>query len=101
MGTVLDDGDGPGLCLGGVATSLPPQCGGPKVVGWGWADIEDQESRAGTTWTGDYVLTGTYEGDTFTITRRPTTEKEYQGPRPTWSDGSNRLRTPCPEPAGG
>ncbi len=52
VGTVLDDGDGPELCLGGVAESLPPQCGGPKVVGCYWADIKDQESPAGTTWTG-------------------------------------------------
>jgi len=52
VGTVLDDGDGPELRLGGVAESLPPQCGGTKVLGWDWADIEDQESLAGTTWTG-------------------------------------------------
>jgi len=52
VGTVLDDGDGPELCLGGVAESLPPQCGGPKVVGWDWADVEAQGSLAGTTWTG-------------------------------------------------
>ena len=39
--TVIDSGDGPELCIGGVATSLPPQCSGPVAVGLsmeGWSE---------------------------------------------------------------
>jgi len=39
--TVIDSGDGPELCVGGVATSLPPQCSGPVAVGLdmeGWSE---------------------------------------------------------------
>jgi hypothetical protein len=39
--TVIDSGDGPELCVGGVATSLPPQCSGPVAAGLdmeGWSD---------------------------------------------------------------
>ena len=39
--TVLESPDhGPQLCLGGVLDSYPPQCGGPGVVGWGWAVVD-------------------------------------------------------------
>jgi hypothetical protein len=39
--TVIDSGDGPELCVGGVATSLPPQCSGPVAAGLameGWSE---------------------------------------------------------------
>jgi hypothetical protein len=32
-GTLIDEGDGPIMCLGGVAESYPPQCDGPIVDG--------------------------------------------------------------------
>src|SRR5688572_3418701 len=36
-GIVLeDDSHGPELCLGGVALSLPPQCGGVPLANWEW-----------------------------------------------------------------
>jgi hypothetical protein len=39
VATVLQEGDGPPeLCLGGVAESFPPQCGGPEIAGWDWED---------------------------------------------------------------
>ena len=66
-GTVLDDGSGPQLCLGGVAESLPPQCGGIPLVGWDWGAVEGEESAAGTTW-GDFQVVGTYDGEVFTVT---------------------------------
>ncbi|CAN5160667.1 hypothetical protein BH18ACT9_BH18ACT9_17320 [soil metagenome] len=104
-GAVLDDGDGPELCLGLMADSLPPQCSGPKVRGWDWAEIKDKESQSGTTWTGDYVVTGTYEDNTFTLTKPPVTAEEYDGPWPAPPqdpDESDRVSTtPCPEPEGG
>ena len=102
IGTVLDDGDGPELCLGPIMTSLPPQCGGPRLVGWDWSGVEFEE-RAGTRWTGpEYVVTGTYDGTTFTLTEPPVRSDEYDGPRPARSfEGDETLATPCPEPDGG
>jgi hypothetical protein len=102
IGTVLDDGDGPELCLGPIMTSLPPQCSGPKLVGWDWSTVES-EHRAGSRWTGpEYVVTGTYDGTSFTVTQQPIRSDEYDGPRSTRSyEEDDRLRTPCPEPQGG
>ena len=31
-GTIIDSGDGPEICFGGVAESLPPQCSGPVAI---------------------------------------------------------------------
>ncbi|RYB94874.1 hypothetical protein EUA93_11240 [Nocardioides oleivorans] len=64
--TVLDDGSGPQLCLGAVAESYPPQCGGPAVVDFEWGDVGFEEA-AGTKW-GSYALTGTYDGTEFAVT---------------------------------
>ncbi len=64
--TVLDAGDGPELCLGAVAESYPPQCGGPAVADFDWGDVGFEEA-SGVTW-GSYALTGTYDGTTFTVT---------------------------------
>jgi len=64
--TVLDPGTGPQLCLGPVAESYPPQCGGPAVAGFEWGDVGAEEA-SGVTW-GSYALTGTFDGTTFTVT---------------------------------
>ena len=64
--TVLDPGTGPELCLGAVAESYPPQCGGPAVEGFEWGDV-GVEKAAGVTW-GSYAVTGTFDGTTFTVT---------------------------------
>jgi hypothetical protein len=63
---VLDDGDGPEMCLGGVAESYPPQCGGPALTDFDWGDVGSEEA-SGVRW-GSYALTGTYDGATFTVT---------------------------------
>ena len=34
------------LCLGPIAESCPPQCGGPALVGWDWADRAGRASRS-------------------------------------------------------
>lgn len=57
---------GPELCFGGVATSLPPQCGGVPAIDWDWEEVEGEESRSGSTWGYFYVM-GSYDGDTFTV----------------------------------
>jgi hypothetical protein len=91
--TVLDDGDGPELCLGAVADSLPPQCGGMPIIDWRWADVDGAQTQSGVTW-GDYHVVGTYDGSSFTV--------ESVGPIvPVESDGSDPFETPCPEPEGG
>lgn len=86
------DEHGPELCLGGVMDSLPPQCGGVPVLNWDWEAVEGEESAAGTTW-GDYHLTGTYDGDTFTVTA-------VEPPRHSEND-DDPIETPCEEPKGG
>jgi hypothetical protein len=100
VGIVLDDGEGPELCLGAVMESLPPQCSGPRVIGWSWADFPDEESAAGTRWTDDVVVVGSYEGNRFTLTEPAVPLSEYDGPRPPRSP-EHPLDTPCPEPLGG
>lgn len=64
--TVLDNGSGPQLCLGAVAESYPPQCGGPELVDFDFGDVGAEEA-GGTTW-GQYAVTGTFDGETFTVT---------------------------------
>lgn len=66
--TVLDDGDGPELCLGGQLDSLPPQCGGPPIEGWDWDAVEHEE-RAGVRWVEGAQVIGTFDGATFTYVR--------------------------------
>ncbi|QBX56145.1 hypothetical protein EXE58_12165 [Nocardioides seonyuensis] len=67
LATVLDDGDGAELCLGGVAESLPPQCSGLPMAGWDWAEHPEHEEAAGVRW-GSFAVTGSYDGETFTVT---------------------------------
>jgi hypothetical protein len=64
--TVLDPGTGPQMCLGAVAESYPPQCGGPAIEGFEWGDVGFEEA-SGVKW-GSYALTGTFDGTTFTAT---------------------------------
>ncbi len=64
--TVLDPGTGPQLCLGAIAESYPPQCGGPAVEGFEWGDV-GVERASGVTW-GSFALTGTFDGTTFSVT---------------------------------
>lgn len=63
---VLDDGDGPEMCLGGVAESYPPQCGGPALTDFEWGDVGFEEA-SGVRW-GSFALTGTFDGTAFTVT---------------------------------
>ncbi|MEO8263439.1 MAG: hypothetical protein ABI566_12800 [Pseudolysinimonas sp.] len=68
QGTVIQVGDAPPqLCLGAIAESYPPQCGGPEITGWDWATAEGFETSGGVTW-GAYVVTGGWDGITFSAT---------------------------------
>jgi hypothetical protein len=94
--TVLDDGDGAELCLGGVMESLPPQCGGPKLIGWDWADHGGlYEEVSGTRW-GDFAVTGTFDGRDLTVT-----DVVPAKDAPPYPNDDVDLTTPCPEPDGG
>jgi hypothetical protein len=69
QGTVLQIEDqAPQLCLGAVAESYPPQCGGPEVVGWDWDAVDLEESASDVTW-GTYAVVGTWDGTRFTVTQ--------------------------------
>jgi hypothetical protein len=91
--TILESREhGPELCLGGVADSLPPQCGGVPIANWGWDMVDGEESASGTTW-GTFHVVGTYDGSTFTVSDA--------GPYEMPPSDSPDFTAPCPEPAGG
>jgi hypothetical protein len=99
QGTVLEAGQGPHLCLGAVAESLPPQCSGPLVTNWSWAAVTGMfEHTSGVRW-GTFVVTGTFDGARLTMTDDPIPLALYDAvaePR-----GSDPFATRCPEPDGG
>ena len=93
VGTVLDDGTGPELCLGGVASSYPPQCDGVPVTAWDWSSLGGRFEHAdGVRW-GSFTVTGTFDGTTLTVTEPPT-EAE-------WPERVYDFGTRCPEPSNG
>lgn len=95
-GTILDEGDGPVLCLGSIAFSSPPQCSGPPVAGWDWADHPEADSAGGVQW-GGYTMVGAWDGTTFTPNEaRLTTPDDYPV-----EDVTALFATRCPEPEGG
>lgn len=95
MTTVLENAEhGPQLCVGGVEESYPPQCGGPDVVNWDWAEAPAKESANGVTW-GTYLVAGTYDGERFTLTAPP------ELPEATTQMHSVDFTSPCAEPPGG
>ena len=92
--TVMDTGS-PELCLGPVAESWPPQCSGPAIAGWSWADHTGTfESQQGIRW-GSYAVAGTWDGEVFTATEAipaalydpmPQPEPTYPTPATEYSD---------------
>ncbi|MFH8249945.1 hypothetical protein ACH3VR_06225 [Microbacterium sp. B2969] len=70
QGTVLEADGEAQLCLGPVADSYPPQCSGIPLDGWSWDGVDGSESSNGVTW-GAYVVQGTYDGSTLTVTAPP------------------------------
>lgn len=93
--TVLENQyHGPQLCTA-VADSLPPQCSGPDIAGWKWPS-GTYESAVKSKW-GLYLLTGTFDGKTFTLTQPPqppTADAVVPGSGPDFT-------SPCPAPPGG
>jgi hypothetical protein len=71
QGTVMDKtGAGIQLCLGAMALSYPPRCGGIPIDGWDWDAVEGEETAGDSTW-GAYAVTGAFDGDTLTVTADP------------------------------
>ena len=66
LGLVLDR-ETPQLCLGPVALSIPPQCSGLPLVGWRWSEHPEHERQDGVRW-GSFAVTGTWDGERFTVT---------------------------------
>jgi hypothetical protein len=91
--TVLDDGTGPVLCLGGVAESSPPQCDGIPLDDWSWDAVDGEQTASGVTW-GEFHVIGTYDDTSFTVERAG--QPEAVPP-----DDGDPFATPCPEPADG
>lgn len=94
MATVLEAGDsGPQLCHA-VAESYPPQCSGPQIVGWDWDAVDGEESANGVTWV-DAVLTGTWDGERFTVTRPVEAVSAWPQPPP---EDPSTFAPGCDEP---
>jgi hypothetical protein len=93
--TVLESREhGPMLCLGIILDSLPPQCGDVKTANWDWARVGGERRLSGTIW-GRYQVTGTFDGELFTVTDVGPPRKKGSG------FGGDPIGTPCEEPAGG
>lgn len=85
-------GEPPELCLGMIALPRVPICGGPRLDGWSWGTIGDEESAEGTTW-GDARIVGSYDGEAIAVVAA--------GP-PAPSEASDEdITAGCPEPPGG
>jgi hypothetical protein len=67
LATVMDTGS-PELCLGAVAESYPPQCGGPALEGWDWEEQNGVFEEQGKVRWGEFAVTGRWDGSTFTVT---------------------------------
>ena len=92
--TVLESPQhGPMLCLGGIAESLPPQCGDIPITNWDWNAVEGEESVGGTRW-GSYHVMGRFHGKSFTVIET--------GPyRASARNVADEIETACPTPTGG
>jgi hypothetical protein len=72
----------------------PPTCSGPPIRGWDWTQLDGTHTSGKSIW-GDYRVVGTYDGRTFTLTRKAA---------PTRLNGAPRyvtVKNPCPTPTGG
>jgi hypothetical protein len=89
LATVMDTGSVE-LCLGPIAESYPPQCGGPPITNWDWADHKGMFEQQGEVRWGTFAVTGTWDGTSFTLVEAipgPLYDPMFEEP------------TPLPEPA--
>jgi hypothetical protein len=96
LALVMDTGS-PELCVGPVAESFPPQCQGLAMAGWDWADHHGVHEQQGDVRWGSFVVTGTFDGTTVTVTDAvPAALYDPMATPPEPEPG-----TPCQEPDGG
>ncbi|WP_188756623.1 hypothetical protein [Microbacterium album] len=101
--TVMDTGDGAELCLGAIAMSYPPQCGGPRLEGWDWAEWDGHfEDVSGSRW-GEFHVVGTFDPETEVfVPVEVTPGADYDWSAQGGDDArSPDFSTPCPAPEGG
>jgi len=98
FGMVLDKGEGPELCLGPIAESYPPQCGGIPLDGWDWSSRNDFEDISGVKFA-MYAVTGIFDGARLTVTEEPISGALYD-PAVDLSVG-RATSTVCATPDGG
>ena len=92
---IQEAGESPIVCVGVVAASLPPRCGGLVLVGFDWTGI-DHDVRGDVQFSIGTYLEGTIEGHTFVVSFvRDATEYD-QSPH-----DRRDLSSPCPPPEGG
>jgi hypothetical protein len=58
----------PELCTGPVAESYPPQCSGPPIREWQWADHRGDFQQVGKVRWGAFVIDGYSDGEEFVVT---------------------------------
>jgi hypothetical protein len=58
----------PELCTGPVAESYPPQCSGPPIREWQWADHRGDFQQVGKVRWGAFVIDGYFDGEEFVVT---------------------------------
>lgn len=66
LAMVMDTGR-PEICLGPVAESYPPQCGGPEITNWDWSAQKGMFDQQGKFRWGSFAVTGTWDGSAFTV----------------------------------
>lgn len=77
----------PELCMGIGNDSYPPGCIGPPIHGWDWSLADGEEKAANVTW-GNYVVYGTWNGTSLTVTRQPPRQIAHDEP---WGKPDPRL----------
>ena len=98
LATVMDTGDGAELCLGPVAESYPPQCGGPAITNWDWDEQRGMFEQQGDVRWGTFAVTGTWDGTAFTVSNvipgplyDPGPEEPLELPEPSKDLGADEL----------
>jgi hypothetical protein len=93
LATVIDAGEGVQLCLGPIAQSYPPQCGGPDVTGWDWSGIGQLHDQQGAVTWGSYAVTGRWDGSSLAASSAvpaalydPAMVPPLEPPDATWSE---------------
>lgn len=75
---IVMDVSEPQLCTGPVAESYPPQCGGPVIANWDWADHRGEYAQVGGVRWGEFQVEGHYDGDEFVVTSAVPVEHSYR-----------------------